>query len=186
MKDKRLIHNLKMKKQSALLKVIDLYGGYTYTIVRNILGDLMQQEDIDEVVSDVFFKIWNNAHKLDDTKPLKPYLVSIARNEAKNKLRKNHFVVSIDDETNDIVVQEQISNHLEEDLLLKEQMEIINDILNECSEIDKEIFVRFYYNYEKIKEISHLCNVSESKVKMTLSRLRKKMAKALEENGYER
>lgn len=56
MNDKRLIHNLKLRKQKALVKVIDIYGGYVYTIVKNIIGDVMQTEDIDEVVSDVFFE----------------------------------------------------------------------------------------------------------------------------------
>lgn len=184
MKDKRLIHNLKQRKQKALIKVIDTYSGYVYTIVKNIIGEVMQTEDIDEVVSDVFLKVWNNADKLDDDKPLKPYLVSIARNEAKNKLRKNHFVVSIDDETSDIVFEKTSPDDLEENIILKEQMEIINNVLDVSPEIDKEIFVRFYYNFEKVKEISCVCNVSESKVKMTLSRLRAKMEKALEENGY--
>lgn len=184
MNDKKIIHNLKQRRQKTLIKVIDIYGGYVYTIVKNIIGDVMQAEDIDEVVSDVFLKVWNNADKLEDGKPLKPYLVSIARNEAKNKLRNNHFAISIDDETSDIVIERDSTDNLEDNILIQEQMEIINSILDTCSEIDKEIFVRFYYNFEKVKEISNICNVSESKVKMTLSRLRAKMTKALEENGY--
>lgn len=131
-----------------------------------------------------FLKVWNNADKLEVDRPLKPYLVSIARNEAKNKLRKNHFAISIDDETSDIVIEEESTNDVEDNILIKEQIEIINAILDTCSENDKEIFVRFYYNFEKVKEISNICNVSESKIKMTLSRLRSKMMKALEENGY--
>ena len=185
MKDKKLIHSLKLHKQKALLKVIDQYGGYTYTIVRNILEGVMQTEDVDEVVSDVFLKIWNNAEKLDDTKPLKPYLVSIARNEARNKLRKYHMEISLDDELQKNI-QEESTNSLEEEILLKEQLAIVEKILDTCSAIDKEIFVRYYYNYEKVREISNECNVSESKVKMTLKRLRERMAKALEESGYER
>ena len=70
--DKKLIYSLKKHRERALLQVMELYGGYTYTIVKNILSGIMQQEDIDEVVSDVYLKLWNHVDNLDETKPLKP------------------------------------------------------------------------------------------------------------------
>lgn len=88
MDDAELIQRLKNRKQKALTQVMDLYGGYVYTIVRNIIGDRMQPEDIEETVSDVFYKLWINSDKIDNKRPLKPYLVSMARNMARNKLRE--------------------------------------------------------------------------------------------------
>lgn len=186
MNDKKLIYGLKKHKEKALLQVMEQYGGYTYTIARNILNGIMQQEDIDEVVSDVFLKLWNHVENLDETKPLKPYLVSIARNEARNKLREYHNRISLDEAGIDALENIEIVNELENKVLMDEQLAIINKVLQSCSDVDTEIFVRYYYNCEKVREIAKQCNVSESKVKMTLSRLRKKMAQALEDEGYER
>lgn len=186
MKDKKLIHSLKMHKQTALLRVMECYGGYTYTIVSNILKGTMQKEDIDEVVSDVFLKLWNNAEKIDEDRALKPYLVSIARNEARNKLRQYNTIISLEQVSQEEYGRVDYSNELEDKLIMDEKLKIIKKILDASPPLDSEIFARFYYNYEKVREISVECNVSESKVKMTLSRLRKKMEQALEEQGYER
>ena len=48
----------------------------------------------------------------------------------------------------------------------------------------KEIFIYFYYEQRKIKEISKILNISESKVKTRLHRVRKKIKKELEKGGY--
>lgn len=185
MNDKKIIHDLKLHRQKALIEIMNLYGGYTYTIAKNILNGIMSQEDIDEVVSDIFFKVWDNADKLDDNKPLKPYLVSIARNEARNKLRQFRGDMSLDQDE-----YEKLENNItagpDYNIEMKEQFELISQVLDESSNLDREIFVRYYYNYEKTKEIAKVCDVSLSKVKMTLSRMRKKMEKILEENGYGR
>ena len=67
--------------------------------------------------------------------------------------------------------------------------EIISDVLilkeleNMNSE-DKDIFMYYYYYSRKIKEIAKILNISESKTKVKLSRIRKKMRQALERKGY--
>ena len=42
----------------------------------------------------------------------------------------------------------------------------------------------FYYNQQKIKDISKLLNISEAKVKIILYRTRKLIKKNLKERGY--
>ena len=64
LEDGELLQRLKKGKQKALLEVIDRYGGYVYTIVKNIIGDLMRPEDIEEPVSDIFYKLWANIDKV--------------------------------------------------------------------------------------------------------------------------
>ena len=49
---------------------------------------------------------------------------------------------------------------------------------------DKDIFMYYYYYSRKIKEIAKILNISESKTKVKLSRIRKKMRQALERKGY--
>ena len=41
MNDKKLIYGLKKHKEKALLQVMEQYGGYTYTIAKNILDGIM-------------------------------------------------------------------------------------------------------------------------------------------------
>ena len=82
MKDKRLILKLKQGDSKALNIIIEKYSSYVYTVIRNIIGDYMTEEDIEEVASDSFVNLWNNSDKLSEDRPLTPYLSAIARNAA--------------------------------------------------------------------------------------------------------
>lgn len=178
MNDAGLIEKLKNQNERALGLVIKQYGGYVYTIVHNILYQMTPQ-DIEETVADVFIKLWNHSRYLDEARPLKPYLISIARNAAKNKLREQTFTVSLEDE-DELMMECNIDENLEK----KEKIEIINEILRKMKPDDREIFIRYYYNYEKIREISATLKLSESAVKMKLHRIRKVLQETLTERGY--
>ena len=49
---------------------------------------------------------------------------------------------------------------------------------------EKEIFIMFYYQNIKVKDIAKKLNISVPKVKVTLHRLRKLAKKKLKEGGY--
>lgn len=54
---------------------------YTYFIVKDI-------ELSEDIVQEVFYKVWENRHKLNPKKSVKSYLYEIAKNEALMALRK--------------------------------------------------------------------------------------------------
>ncbi len=49
---------------------------------------------------------------------------------------------------------------------------------------ERDIFIMFYYKSKKIKEIAKKMDISQSKVKIVLHRLRKLIKKRLKERGY--
>ena len=49
---------------------------------------------------------------------------------------------------------------------------------------ERGIFIMFYYESKKIKEIAKKMDISQSKVKIVLHRLRKLIKKRLKERGY--
>ena len=61
---------------------------------------------------------------------------------------------------------------------------IINNELNSLKAQDKDIFVKYYYFEKSIKEIASYYNISESKVKSKLFRIRKRLHKILKKRGY--
>ena len=87
MNDKHLITKLKKRSQKALDQLISSYSAYVYTIARNILGGAFTAEDAEEITSDVFFRIWQTADSLDESRSISPYLAACTRNCAINKLR---------------------------------------------------------------------------------------------------
>lgn len=99
MKDEqKLLINLKRKKRGSLEAVIDIYTPYVSVIVYNIIGSQMTREDVEEVVSDVFISLWRNAENLDINKGcIRTYIGTVARNLAKNKLRKLSTYVELNE-----------------------------------------------------------------------------------------
>lgn len=80
MNDRHLIINLKKRPQKALDILISSYSAYVYTIARNILGGAFTAEDAEEIASDVFFRIWQTADSLDESRSISPYLAACTRN----------------------------------------------------------------------------------------------------------
>ena len=54
---------------------IKKYYGYVYMIVRNYKGINISEEDIEEIVSDVFLAIWKTRKKKKKDIPITAYLV---------------------------------------------------------------------------------------------------------------
>lgn len=161
-------------------KMLDDFYGYVYIIVKNAVSISITDEDIEEIISDVFFAIWKNSKNLSDTIVLKPYLTGIAKNVIKNKYRKTELNFSISEYEETIAD----SSNLQEISEKNEQNNIIKDTLSTLKQEDYNIFIMFYYEARTIKEISKILNCSEGKIKVILHRVRKVIKKNLEDGGY--
>lgn len=154
--------------------VMQDFINYIYIIIKNASNNLTA-EDIEEITSDVFLTVWNNRQKLDIEKALSPYIAGITKNLIKKKYRSSKTFENIEDYEGKLIGIEGIDLYSEED----EQNEVIIKELKKLKEEDKKIFMMFYYEYKKIKEISNILDISESKVKMKLHRIRKKLRQNL-------
>lgn len=67
----------------------------------------------------------------------------------------------------------------------KERDNIIQNTLQTLTLLDYKVFIMFYYNSQKIKDIAKELHISESQVKVTLHRIRKKIRKNLKKGGYD-
>ena len=165
-----------------ILKIEDImndYTNYIYTIIRNSYVNL-PDEDVEEIVLDVFLTLWNNQGKLDINKKLSSYIVGITRNLIKKKYRNLIKNDNIEDYENQLVDLTNIELIFSEN----EKQKVILEELEKRKKDDKEIFIQYYYEERNIKEISKIFNISESKVKSKLFRIRKKLKKVLNGRGY--
>ena len=64
-----------------------------------------------------------------------------------------------------------------------EKRNIITEELKKVKKEDSEIFIEYYYDDRSVKEISKIFNMSESKIKSKLFRVRKRLKKALKKRG---
>ena len=110
---------------------------------------------------------------IKDLKKIKSYIGKIAKNTTKNKLRTvkqqinfdENVIGDINDNTNPYYANEQLN--------------LINKELQQMNEDDRDIFIMYYYNNKKIKDISEIKNMKASTIKTRLHRTKKKLKKFL-------
>ena len=183
MNETKLIRALRRGQRGALDKAVAQYSGYAAAIARSVLGPAATREDLEEIVSDVFVALWRSADRLDETRPLKGYLAAIARNAAIDRLRRLHPTEPLP--ADDLLPADEADGP-EAQALRREQAETLRRLLLEMAADDREIFVRFYYYRQTVREIAQIMDRNESTVKARLARgrarLRDKLTK--EADGY--
>ena len=110
---------------------------------------------------------------------LRPYLATVARNCAKNRLRGYRETVGLE-QAESICCCEDIEQEIDQKILA----EMLQDVLDALAPKDREILVRHYYYYEGVKQIAEDLGMKESAVKMRMSRARKRLQQELIDRGY--
>ncbi len=171
----------KNNEDFSIEKLIKSYSRYVYTIIDNFTKSKLNNEDVEEIISDVFFIIWKNRDKIDYSIDIKPYIAGITKNLIKNKYKKLHLEYSIDELKENLI---DFSNETEDAYKKIDNKNMLLDKLKKLNDTEYKIITMYYYEGKKIKEISKNLNLSVSKVKITLYRVRKKLEKVLKKDGY--
>lgn len=171
--ERKEIKNYIKNNELDLEKIINEYSSYTATVINNMAKDNLNKEDKEEIISEVFFILWKNNKKLDYTKALSSYIAGITRNVVKEYLRTIKVNCNISEYENNLYSYDKID-------IIDNEIEEINKIekkLKNMKEIDKAIFLDFYYSSKSIKDIAKEKNISKFSVKQRLYRIRKKIRK---------
>ena len=171
--ERKEIKNYIKNNELDLEKIINEYSSYTATVINNMAKDNLNKEDKEEIISEVFFILWKNNKKLDYNKALSSYIAGITRNVVKEYLRTIKVNCNISEYENNLYSYDKID-------IIDNEIEEINKIekkLKNMKEIDKAIFLDFYYSSKSIKDIAKEKNISKFSVKQRLYRIRKKIRK---------
>lgn len=153
-------------------KIMEKHNNYIKKIIQTNKINL-SKEDEEEIIVDVYLTLWKNQKKLDINKNISPYIAGITKNLILKKLRNKKTTYNIED------YQDEITSSLNIEILYfqnETDKKIINYIENMKKE-DKDIFIYYYYKGKKIQEISSILDISQSKIKSKLYRIRKKIQK---------
>lgn len=177
MKNNKKIYSYIIENKLLIEDLLNDYSNYIYTIIRNSCN--FNEEDIEEIVLDVIMTVWKNQNKLDINKEMSSYIAGITKNIIRKKYRDLKSFEFIDDYENNLI---DISD-IELQFIDKEKNSYIEKQLSKMKPIDKQIFINYYYDNYSIKTISNLYDMSESKIKSKLFRLRKRLKKVFEKGG---
>ena len=167
--EEQALRQMKQGSQDALAWFIHQYGAYVSTIIHNIIGQRMSNADVEEAASDVFLALWNNAGKILPN-AAKGWLATVARNTARSRLRRVSDTLPLDEEA--IIADDRTP---EAALERREQTARVRMALLSLSPVDREVFLRFYYYYQKTADIAADMELNESTVRTKLNRGRAKL-----------
>ena len=182
--DIKIIELFFSRDERAITETDRKYGRLLAKIAYNILGDIA---DSNECVNDTYFAAWE---KIPPQKPnaFCAFLAKITRNLSIDRFRKNtaqkrncEYVLSLE-ELSDTVSG---TDSPEDSVIEKELASALNRFLETLPVKNCDIFVMRYFYADSIKDISKYTSFSESKVKTTLSRTRKKLVDFLTKEGFD-
>ena len=170
MRDELILRKMRTADPEGLEMLMDRYIPYVSAVCWNILRSGMTREDAEEVVSDVFLAAWEQAASIKPAK-IKAWLGAVARNKAKNKLRQMGCELPLEEDILEIPDEHTPATEAER----AEERTLVRRSIDHLGEPDKEIFLRHYYFYQTVSEISQDMNLNESTVKTKLRRGRNRL-----------
>ncbi len=181
MEDKRIIQLFRDRSEKAITETENKYGRYCHYIAYNILQN---DEDAEECVNDTYLNAWNSIPPKNPSR-LQTFLGRITRNLSLNKYemrsaqkRGGDQIPLILDELSECV---SVNNgDIADEIAIKD---LLNRFLEMQSPQNCKLFVRRYWYMSSIKEIAQDYGMSESKVSVTLFRIREKLRDYLEKEG---
>ena len=183
MTDDQIIQLFWERSEQAITATDDKYGRMCHGIAYRILDD---REDSEECVNDGYLRLWNS---IPPTRPkvFSAFLGRIVRNLALNRYEAvnaskrggGEVPLALEELSDCIPGKDDPLDRLEGKML----RQIISNFIGDMRPVERVYFLLRYWELQPVSQIAKLCRCSESKVKMSLHRSRKKLRAALEREG---
>ena len=169
-----LISRAQAGDEGAFTELMRAHYAFVYAIV---IGIVNNHNDAEEVVQEIFLNAYRGLPQLEDTKRFKGWLTRIARNRALNWLREQRIdTVSIDEVSEDTL---QSTDSPDEQLIRREQRELIRRAMETLSKKDRDIAQSYYLDGASYDELIRTHGLSYKAISFRLSRAKQKLAKRL-------
>ncbi len=181
--DESIISRLHERDESALQDIRRLYGELCCQMAYRILEN---RQDAEECVNDMLLAVWNS---IPPNLPmsLQAYLITLVRHAAINKAKyesrqkrgNGAFTLALDELAEILPSGEQVESAVE----CRELMLAMRAFLSSLKPETRHLFMQRYYMAESVQTIAKKNHMSESAVKVTLFRTRKKLKEHLRKEG---
>ena len=173
MDERMFIKKLNRGSRSALDQAIQRYTPYVSAVILRALAGRACREDVEELCADVFVALWTHAGQIDPDQGVRPWLAAVARNRAIDWLRRQRPAAPIPEDAPDPAPgPEELAQRRERSARLWAAVDALG-------EPDRTLFVRYYYEEEKLKTIAAELGLSQTAAKQRLFRGRKALRAAL-------
>ena len=184
MEDSAIVALYWARDEQAVQETAQKYGAYCHTIAYNVVRN---RQDAEECVNDTYVQAWN---AMPPQKPtvLRAFLGKITRNLSLSvyragmaQCRGGGEIPLALEELSECIGQD---NDTERKLEARELGRTLTAFLRTEPRNSRVIFLRRYYHLESSREIAQHLGISDSHVRLQLSRTRKKLKAYLKKEGY--
>ena len=172
--NKTLIYRVQTGDEGAFADLMREYYPFVYTIVIRIVDN---PHDVEEVVQDTFLSTYQGLAQLEDTTKFKSWLAEIARNCARQWLRKQRGKTVSLDEVSERMLQTEDSP--DERLAQQERRELIRRTMEMLPQKDRDIARAFYLEGASYDELTSTHGLSYNAVAFRLFRIKRQLSKRL-------
>lgn len=183
MDDKTIIDLFFARDENAIAATEKKYGSSLRYVALNILGS---REDAEECVNDVMLALWNNIPP-ESPADFSAYVGKAVRNRSLGLLRDRasqkrgggmtvlgeEYLATLDD-----------GSDLLSELEARRLGKVISEFLRHVGEDNKDVFVMRYYLGMSFDQITQKTGFTLGKVKMSLTRTKKKLEAELRKEGF--
>lgn len=173
-----LVEKLKKGDSNAFEKLFELYGKRLYFFS---LGYLKSKEEAEEIVQEVFYKIWKNRESLNPELSFQSYLFKIAYRQIRDLIIKNnreqaylHEIVEVSLEPGD-----ELENRTDYQSLL----ELAENLISGLPPRQKEIIIMRKKEGIPVKEIAGILGITPKTVENHLTIALKSLKSGLEKEN---
>jgi len=175
--DKDLIKFLQKGDLEAFDQIFQRYGDRLYGFAVKVLKS---EEEAEELVQDVFLKIWEKRKNLKEEDTLRTYLFTIAYHNMCRLFRRRNYQERLIKELNDFK-SEQIIN--DENTDYQSVMEQVDKLIDQLPPRQKDVFIKSKKEGKSSKEIAAELNITpgtvDNHVSAALKYLRKNIGNKL-------
>jgi len=173
--DAELLAGYAAGEEAAFREIVNRYKNGLYAFLKNFVH---RQDIVDDIFQETFLQLFNSLENFDPSRPLRPWLFTIAANKAKDALRhlsrtSNITIGSISD-SQEMSFEEAINNLTSDKVIPYDNLEKtetaiqVRQIISDMPENLREILILSYFNQFSYKQMAEILSIPIGTVKSRL------------------
>ncbi|NIP26378.1 MAG: sigma-70 family RNA polymerase sigma factor [Phycisphaerae bacterium] len=190
--DAELLARFSEGDEAAFRDLVNRYKNGLYAFLKQFLN---HQDMVEDAFQETFLQLFTSRDSFDTSRPLRPWLFTIAANKAKDALRKRQRTAAIpigsiaesQEMTFDDVLNSLTSDSTMpyDDLQKSETASLVGQIITDMPENLREILILAYFNKFSYKQMAQILSIPIGTVKSRLHTAVARFAKEWKSTGTE-
>jgi len=167
-----LVDQIRAGDRQALERLYDAYAGMVYGVVLKMIRN---EELVQEIVQDVFLRVWKNIEKYDESKArISTWIINIARNRTIDEIRSKNYKNQQENQSLDVSVNEgELGGSTEMKVDAIGLKSVINKLRPEQKLLLELVYFGGYTHEEAAKELNIPLGTVKTRIRSSILELRK-------------